>query len=355
LRLFTAVCEGYGWHPPYLGGAHAARDLLRLLTVVHHWGHEQCLARGTVAQYVTNTKHHYLVDRLPFGDPSPAWGDKSHHHPLVAQLLHSIPERHRPLSRIVTTDWIKDGVEHCWTTEEFVAIAFILGWILRVGEATETADTQHLATWGMLSFQIYREGQWRPLPMADLQSTPCDMLELHLLSRKYQHGPRLMPGRINTCHLRDPSQGTTQWCHLCLPTILQAWAITNRIDRLSQTARDRRPILARPSSDRAISAQAIARALRRLARQRHENEESVIPHCLRKTGITAMANNDTVTRNQDRLLRTVGHKSLQSLEPYVVPDASAAAVITAAQSLRHRHLPTPPLLHHLLPTHFTSE
>lgn len=300
-------------------------------------GHEEGLSRGTVSEYLTSAKHHYTVDSgLVGASVSSAWGILGHNHPLVTLMLKSIPVRHRPVKQLLTHDWIKDGFTRCWTTTEYVAIAFLLGWLLRVGEGCNQFD-RHTITWSMIRFSISVNGQWVPLPMTQLRTTPCDMVELCQSSRKYQEEPRLMPGRLNTCYLDDPSVGTTTWCHLCMPTLLQGWAISNAIDQMSDEILATRPVLAPPGSDRAITRKEVSDALRRLARLRHDNEATVVPHCLRMTGITELANSDVI-ENEDRYLRTVGHHYIKSSEPYIIPCPVAAAAVTAAQQPQY----TPP-------------
>jgi hypothetical protein len=308
-------------------------DLLRLLVVLDALGHDQGLSRGTVSDYLTSTKHHYTVDRqFVDGTPASVWGSKGHNHPLVTMMLKSIPVRHRAIKRLLSPAWIKDGFDRCWNPLEYVAIAFLLGWILRVGEGCDMTSAHHI-TWSMVHFSIQTNDVWGPLPMTQLRTRPCDMVELKQQSRKYQEEPRLMPGRINMCHLDDPSLGATTWCHLCMPTLLQGWAIMNDVDHLSATQLASRPVLAPPGSDRAITRSEVSAALRRLARLRHEDEDTVTPHCLRKTGITLLANSSAI-ENMDRFLRTVGHHHIQSSEPYIVPDHSAAAAVS---TIFHQH------------------
>jgi hypothetical protein len=245
-------------------------------------------------------------------------------------MLKSIPSRHREVKRLFSLNWIKDGFENCWNTVEYVAIAFLLGWVLRVGEGCDMTS-KHQITWSMIHFSIQTDNVWGPLPMTQLRTQPCDMVELKQHSRKYQEEPRLMPGRVNMCHLADPSLGAITWCHLCMPTLLQGWAIMNDVDHLSATQLASRPVLAPPGSDHAITRLAVSDALRRLARLRNEDESTVTPHCLRKTGITLLANS-SVIENPDCFLRAVGHHHLESSEPYIVPDATAAAAVSKAFS-----------------------
>ena len=333
------MCNKFGWQPPYLDGSDQTADVLRLLLVLDTWGHEEGMARDTASQYLTGVKHHYLVERAFLGPASPAWGVKHHHHPLVAQMLQSIPPRHRAPARILEPEWIEDGFTRCWNRTEYVTIAVLLGWVLRVGEGCTTASLQHLIKWDMIVFAVYRHGQWHELPMDQLRITPCDKLDLKQTSRKYQDGPRPMPGRMNTCHWKDPGRGAIDWCHLCMPTLLQGWAILNDIDHLSAADRANRPVLAPPGSDEPLSRKDIAEALRKLARLRNEPEADVVPHGLRHTAISALANSSLI-ENADRYLRTVGHHYMQSSDPYVIPDDTAAAAVTAVQ--QHQLTPVHP-------------
>jgi integrase len=138
-----------------------------------------------------------------------------------------------------------------------------------------------------------------------------------------------MPGRINMTHLTSPAEGLDTWCELCMPTILQAWAIKNNVDRLSPEARKSRPVFAPPGSTVPLSRVRLSNALRRNAARRHEDVNTIMPHCLRKTGITWLANSE-VANHPNILLRAVGHKQISSAEPYVTPDVRMARLATQA-------------------------
>jgi hypothetical protein len=107
----------------------------------------------------------------------------------------------------------------------------------------------HTVTWSMVTFSVHDEGEeFRPLPMEELRVRPCHMVELLPTSRKYQPQPRVMPARVNMTMLRTPANGLRDWCQLCMPTILQAWAIANDVDHLSVQERADRAILAPPGA-----------------------------------------------------------------------------------------------------------
>jgi hypothetical protein len=323
-----------GWSPPYITGRNSDRmiDLCRILLVLNKMGHEQGLSRSTVSQYLTGVRHHYAVV-LSSLDPqqqlSHVWGTPGHRHPLVAMMIKSIPEKHRPPKKVLSMEWIEDGFHNCWTQEEYVAITVLLGWVLRGGEGCDP-NMIHTITWSMVQFSVMdADDSCRPLQMTDLRSTPCDMVELLPTSRKYQDEPRPMPGRINMTHLKEPVTGLDQWCELCMPTILQAWAIKNEVDRLTPTERKSRPVFAPPGSTTPMSRTRLSNALRRNAQRRHEDVNTIMPHCLRKTGITWLANSE-VANHPNILLRAIGHKQLTSAEPYVTPDVHMARLTTEA-------------------------
>jgi hypothetical protein len=245
-------------------------------------------------------------------------------------MLRSIPTRHRPPKRILTSEWIHDGFTRCWTTQEYVAIAVMLGWMLRNGEACETAWSDHLLMWSMVDFRIHiHTDVWESLPMSDLRTRCCDMVVIHLPSRKFQPEERDMPGRVNVTHLADPSKGTTTWCHLCMASILQGWAIQNDIDVMSPSELAARPVLAAPHSPYLITDRHVSQALRRLAVLRHEDPKTVVPHCLRKSGINQLGNSAAITY-PDTYLRAVGHKSIKASEAYTQPTPAMAALVTSA-------------------------
>ena len=322
------MCESFGWTPPYFPGDDLTVDVLRIVLVLDVLGHEQGLSRNTVADYLTSAKHHYLLAQS-LSDPRPsAWGSHGQHHPIVSTALKAIPVHHREPRQLLTIAWIKDGFERSWTTPEYVAIAFLHGWLLRVGEGCKYLE-KHIITWSMITFSIYINGELHELPMSRLRTTPCDQMDLHQASRKYQEGPRLMPGRVNTCHLADPATGAHVWCHLCMPTIMQAWAIINDIDLMSVEDRQSRPVLAQPGTDWVISATDVSKALKRHALRRGESEASVSPHCLRTMGLTQLANSE-VAQNPPMFLRAVGHKSMEASEPYVRPSPYMATAVTSA-------------------------
>ena len=304
-------------------------DVLRLLVVIDHLGNERGLARATVSNYFSGAKYHYLLAHSLDNTPPPAaWGGPGVHHRLVTMALKAIPERKRPVRMILSAAWIEDGFRNCWTTTEYVSIAFLYGWVLRGGEGCDFLQG-HIITWSMIAFYVWKNEQLHEMPMTDLRTTPCDQMDLHQDSRKYQHGPRLMPGRVNTCHLADPARGALDWCHLCMPTIMQGWAILNNIDHMSQAERERRPVLAQPGREDVLSVEAVSQALKANARRRGEPETSVSSHCLRATGITMLANS-AVADNPTMFLRAVGHKSMQSSEPYVRPSPFMAQAVTEA-------------------------
>lgn len=253
-------------------------------------------------------------------------------------MIHSIPNRPRKPKQLLSIQWIQDGFNRgCWTIQEYVAIALMLGWMLRTAEVCNTQWNGHLLTWNDITFLCSSPtSEWLPLPMADLRTVPCDIVHLQPQSRKFQEqtGTHIMPGRVNTCYLVNPSQGLTQWTDLCMATIIQAWAIHNNIDTMSPTERAQRPLLAAPGSNKSISAKDLRHAMKRLAALRHEDPETVMPHCLRLTGINILANSDVMT-NAHSYLMAVGHKSLDASKSYNRSTPAMAAKITHTMQSHH--------------------
>lgn len=322
-------------------------DLLRILVVLHTLGHVEKLDRGTVSNYLTGAKHHYTITRALFATVSPIWGPQGTLHPMITMMLKSIPHRHRPAKLLLTPGWIHEGFTHCWTTQEFVAIALMFGWMLRSGEVCDVSWTEHLITWSMVTFSLHdhsdsdTDDHWHLMPMHLLRTTPCDMVDLNQASRKYQQEFRPTPGRINVCHIADPSLGATTWNHLCMATILQGWAILNDVDHMTSSELATRPLLAAPHTITLITREQVGAAMRTLARRRNENEATVVPHCLRKAGINTLANSAFVT-HEDAYLRTVGHKSIAASSAYITPTPATSALVTAAMHTSTPDLPPLP-------------
>ena len=332
------VCEHYHWPPPYIPADDDFVALCRLLLVAHHMGHVQNLAQATVSNYMSSAKNHYLLVSSLFTHISPVWGPKGKNHPLLSMLIRSIPYRHRPQKMILTPAWLHDGFVRCWSQQEYVAIVFMRDWMLRSGEACDTDWNGHLLMWSMVTFSVNTSSDiWVPLPLSDLRTTPCDMVTVRPDSRKFQDEPRDMPGRINFTHLQDPTLGVTTWCNLCTASLLQGWAITNHIDMMSPSELANRPILAAPHSSYVITARHVAAALRRLAVLRHEDPATVVPHCLRKSGINQLGNSSAITY-PDTYLRAVGHKSIAASAAYTHPTPSMAQLVTSSL-----HTPSPAL------------
>ena len=304
-------------------------DLLRIILVADVMGHEHCLSRDTVDSYLSHVKHFYLTDLSLPQPPSRAWGAKGERHPLLRQTIQAIPEAiHKP-QIFLTSKWIKHGFEHCWSETEYVAIAFLYGWILRAGEGCKPLE-DHILTWSMVKFYVVdEEGSEMTLPFSKLTEHICDMVRIFPESRKYQSHSRPLPGRVNKTHLKNPAAGTTTWCNLCMPTLLQGWAIRNKIHTMSRLELLHRPILTDPITQKVVTASQVSTALRRNARALHEDESAVIPRCLRRTPITQLANSNLV-QSPSLLLLATGHKDLRSTAPYIDPGYYMAEKVTNA-------------------------
>jgi hypothetical protein len=345
LTAFNRVCLHYGWVEPYIPPSNSPVALIRLLVVTHHFGHIQLLARNTVSNYMSSAKYYYTLVSGLFGAISPIWGPKGHNHPLVTMLIRSVPLRHRLPKMILTHDWIHDGFNRTWTTQEYVAIALMRGWMLRSGEACATTWNGHLLMWSMVHFRIHiGHDLWQDLPMSQLRSRHCDVVDIYPVSRKFRDEPSTMPGRINFTRLADPSTGLSSWNNLDMATILQAWAILNDLDHRPPSALESRPILADPATNSVITAQAVSSALKRHALLRHEDPALVMPHGLRMSGINDLAQGSLI---QDELtyLNTVSHRSTAASQDYLTSfSPTTAAHVTQAT---HPHYPlSTSLLHY---------
>jgi hypothetical protein len=337
LHAFQRVCLSYGWLPPYIPPDDTQVALCRLLVVVHHLGHIQHLARDTVSNYMSSAKYHYTLVTGLFGAVSTVWGPKGKNHPLVSMLLQSIPYRHRPCKTILSFPWIHDGFLRTWTPHEYVAIALMRGWMLRSGEACATAWNGHLLMWSMVRFRIHiHHDIWSDLPMSQLRTRYCDLVELHPDSRKFRTEPSTMPGRVNITHLADPATGLDTWNNLDMASILQAWAIRNDIDHRHPTDLQTRPLLADPLTNSVISAHQVSQALKRHAVLRHEDPSTVMPHGLRMSAINDLAQGSLI-HDELTYLNTVSHRSTAATQDYLKSfTPQTAALVT------HATHPNPP-------------
>ena len=303
-------------------------DLSRLLIILHELGHVKGLDRNTCSQYFTSAKTEALtLQELTTASPiSPAWGTKGKHHPLISRAIASIPKNSPKPHGIITKKWIKYGFSHkIWSITEYVAISFISNWMLRVGEAALPQE-KHIITWSMIKFYfISSSNEMIPMPLDQLNKTPCHMVTLTLHSRKKQPVARHLPGRVNFANFSDPSKGCTEWCDLCIATILQGWAIYNNIWQLTQEELDHRPLLYSPDLRRCITPEEITAALRRNAAAQDQDPSIFTATDLRRGSITKLAQSDIPI---ELYLQAVGHKQPESSRPYLVPDVKSAQLVT---------------------------
>jgi hypothetical protein len=306
---------------------------MRLLLVVDHWGYTEGLSRNTVSQYLSSAKTHFIQDRAVIEEPSPVWGVKGVLHPLVSAAIKGVPQK-RPTAKMqVDTQWFKDGFENCWMRAEFVAIAFIHGWMLRISEATET-ESAHTIKWSMVHFKVQTTEGFRPLAGQELRRRSCDMVELAPETRKHQEVAREMPGRMNTRHIQDPSQGASTWQDMCQATILQGWALTCGLDTMPQEEQERRPVLMQPGNARIpITPLHVSNALKRQARRHPEREGKMTAHVLRHNGITQIANAAKPLPSAT-LLAASGHASMKSAKTYIHPGEAMARQVTEAMKAK---------------------
>ena len=327
--MFAHICDKFGWTYPYIEGLDYKKDLLRLVLVVDYMGHEKGLARSTVTTYLSNIKHHYTSSILMPQPPSPAWGAPKSRPALLTLAVKSVPEHKRVVPRFLTKDWIHYGFLNCWTTFEYVAIAFLYGWMLRVGEGTNLIQ-DHIVTWSMVTFYEFNKDDDIVIqPLSTLSSRPCYMVMIAPHSRKKQDKCRPIPGRVNFTHLADPATGIYQWCNLCICTLLQGWAIRCGIWKYTTAALEALPVLAAPGSGQVISAAQISQALKRNASLRGERTDDIVPKCLRRTPITQLANSSYAS---DALLMSLatGHKDPRSTQVYIEPGEYMAQEVTDA-------------------------
>ena len=302
-------------------------------------GHEKGLARNTVSTYLSNVKHHYTSSIFLPQPPSAAWGVPKTRPTLLKLCVQSIPEHKRAIPRFLTKTWIRDGFENCWTTMEYVAIAFLYGWMLRIGEGTNPFE-DHIITWGMVTFyELDVNENIVVQPLSTLPDRPCYMVVVQPHSRKYQEHSRPLPGRVNFTHLIHPMDGIYQWCNLCMCSLLQGWAIRCSIWRYTQAALADRPVLSSPGTHRVISAHAVSQALKRNAIRRGERTDDIVPRCLRRTPITQLANSAYATDASLMSLAT-GHKDPRSTQVYIDPGEYMAEQVTDALDAPYHPLPT---------------
>ena len=268
-------------------------DLSRLILILYELGHVKNLDRNTCSQYLTDAKMEAMaLQDLTSQTVSPAWGIKGKHHPVISRTLASIPKKSPKTHGIVTKEWIKFGFFNTWTVTEYVAIAFIFSWMLRIGEAALPQE-EHIITWSMVVFYfISSSNEMVPMTMQQVMTIPCHMVTLHLHSRKKQPQARHLPGRVNFARLTDPSQGCSTWCDICIATILQGWAVQNRIDQFSDSELQFRPLLFSPDMNKCITPDEISDALHRNAVKQGQDPTLFTPTDLRPTSITKLAHSD---------------------------------------------------------------
>lgn len=290
---------------------------LKLMYIIDQLGHVEGLARGAVSNYLSSAKRHYTVTMLLLGAPSPAWRSHGQTHPLVAATIAGIPLSTRPPRMILTTEWLRSGFEDCWTNEEWMAICFMYGWMLRIGEGCKP-ETEHILRWRHVSFYHMEGTEYRRLPMTAIGQVRSDAVDLQFDSRKHQERSRLVPGRTNTGHITALDRGTLEWSGLCMVTLLQGWAIQNHLPSLPLEYWQDRPVLAVPGLNRVVTPLEVSNALKRHARQRGENPDRVVPHCLRHSGITKLANS-AVGSATATMLAASGHMHAATLQTYIQP------------------------------------
>ena len=231
----------------------------------------------------------------------------------------------------VDADWFKDGFLHSWSTLEYVAVTFIYSWMLRICEATLKAETAHTVMWSMVKFKIkIPNGGMQEMQGRELRTTPCDMVELDMDTRKHQEQAREMPGRMNMRHIPDPSQGATTWQGMCQATMLQGWALLCDLDKKSPEWKATRPVLAHPGDMlRPLTPYDVSNALKRQVRRDPERSGRMSAHVLRHNGITAVANSKAPV-SKAALLALTGHSDLKTTQRYIHPGTEMAQQSTDA-------------------------
>mmetsp|Transcript_24223 Transcript_24223/g.45056 ORF Transcript_24223/g.45056 Transcript_24223/m.45056 type:complete len:230 (-) Transcript_24223:184-873(-) len=227
---------------------------------------------------------------------------------------------------------------HSWSTMEYVAVTFIYSWMLRIGEATLKAETAHTVMWSMVRFKIkIPRGGMREMQGRELRTTPCDMVELHMDTRKHQELAREMPGRTNMRRIEDPSQGATTWQGMCQATMLQGWALLCDLDKKSPEWKAARPVLAHPGEAlKPMTPYDVNNALQRQVRRDPERSGRMSAHVLRHNGITAVANSKTPVP-EAALLALTGHTDLKTTKGYIHPGPEMARQSTLALTEQDEH------------------
>ena len=301
---------------------------------MEHWQEQLKLSRSTIAQYLSAAKMHH-TDIMPLeGHPvSPVWQAKGNIHPLFSQRLNCIPLQPKQQHQVIDRDWLRTGFLHTWTTAERFAILFMYNWGLRIGEVVQSTEILHLLHWDMVKFWVIpsdNSGRMVRLPMDELHTRPCDMVELCPRSRKWQPTAREMPGRMNRAKIPSPPEGLYEWHDLCAATLLQGWACHNHIDKLSEKQRQDRPVLCIPGENKMLTSSAISQALRRHQKKCPERTGKLTPHTLRHANITVLVNSEEVATKDSTLLAATGHANITSTKPYAHPNQGMTNSVTTA-------------------------
>ena len=165
------------------------------------------------------------------------------------------------------------------------------------------------------------------MPRVEVRHKACDLVRIKPNSRKHQAAGKVreQPGRVNFTHLADPSTGLTAWTG-DMATVVQAHYISSQAFRYSDDQLKALPMLTMLSG-KVLSAEKLNKTLKAMATMYGMDPDSVCLHGLRTGRCTEIANG-TVLNNPMAVIAMTGHKSLESMEPYVRMGLGAANQVT---------------------------
>jgi hypothetical protein len=322
-----------GWEKPYIPRLEFKKGLLRLLTFVDYLGYTLKLKQETAKQYYSGAKQtqlksmEYLMDDTLHEGP---WYPVGSNHPLVALALSLLPVGATTEGFAIPIEWIEEGWYE-WSRHQYVSISVIFGFVARKCEFLLSPTPEHQAKWGMVVFQKVDliAGTCERMTRHEIMKTPCGMVSINLDSRKHQKKGRVrpQPGRLNTSHLEDPSTGLDEYRGGDVATELQAWFILSGACYRSEEELENLAVLADFYGE-LCSAESLIKLLRKKAVTKNVNPLTVKLHGLRIGPITRMVNS-TTQLSESTQTAISGHKSIQSMTPYIRAGVGMAASATA--------------------------
>ena len=329
-RRLQTFAESMQWDWPWIHMNDFVCGLYRLLAYIDWLAFQQNLDKASVAQVYSNTKLYCLEKMLELmntTEPGP-WYPKKVHHPLISLALKHLPKKETVPRFAIPKHWIRAGFE-LWDRDVFVSIFVMHGWLARRCEFLQTATVQHQVTWGMLEFCYVHEATSviTVMPREDILTHACDLVRIKPKSRKHQaEGEvREQPGRVNFTHLADPANGLIDWTG-DMATVVQAHYISSQAFKLTAEQLKHQPLLTMLNG-KVLSAEKLTKKLKEMAVLYGVDPETVSLHGLRIGRCTEIANGTLLT-NPMAVIAVTGHKSLESMEPYVRMGLGAAEQAT---------------------------